>query len=96
MKRTTYILIGLIVSGLVVIVTFIVLISVSGQSHQSNGFFVGGDERVEMNLNNVHTVKMFINKDKDSENRWAYVNGDVTVTSPSTAGERLFIRRISI
>ena len=39
MKRTTYILIGLIVSGLVVIVTFIVLISVSGQSHK-NGFFV--------------------------------------------------------
>ena len=91
MKRTTYILIGLIVSGLVVIVTFIVLISVSGQSHQSNGFFVGGDERVEMNLNNVHTVKMFINKDKDSENRWAYVNGDVTVTSPSTAGERKIV-----
>ena len=91
MKRTTYILIGLIVSGLVVIVAFIVLMSVSGQSHQSNGLFVGGDERVEMNLDNVHTVKMFINRDKDGENRWAYVNGDVTVTSPSTAGERKIV-----
>lgn len=91
MKRTTYILIGLIVSGLIVIVAFIVLISVSGQSHQSNGLFVGGDERVEMNLDNVHTVKMFINRDKDGENRWAYVNGDVTVTSPSTAGERKIV-----
>lgn len=91
MKRTTYILIGLIVSGLIVIVVSIALVATTEKSYKQNGLFVGGDERVEMNLDNVHTVKMFINRDKDGENGWFYVNGDVTVTSPSTAGERKIV-----
>ncbi len=97
MKRTTYILIGLIVSGLIVIVVSIALVATTGKSYKQNGLFVGGDERVEMDLDNVHAVKMFINRDKDGEDRWIYVNGDVTVTSSSTAGERKIVyQRISI
>lgn len=91
MKRTTYILIGLIVSGLIVIVVSIALVATTGESYKQNGLFVGGDERVEMDLDNVHAVKMFINRDKDGEDRWIYVNGDVTVTSSSTAGERKIV-----
>ena len=41
MKRTTYILIGLIVSGLIIIVVSIALVATTGKSYKQNGLFVG-------------------------------------------------------
>ena len=56
MKRTTYIFIGLLVSGLMVIVATIIFISMSGKPYREDVNF-GGDEQVTMDLNGVHVVK---------------------------------------
>lgn len=50
MKRTTYIFIGLLVSGLMVIVATIIFISMSGKPYREDVNF-GGDEQVTMDLN---------------------------------------------
>lgn len=87
MKRTTYILIGLIVSGLIVIVTMIILISMSGRAYDKEAVFLGG-ERAEMSLDNIHVVKMFVDQTEVLKEKRIYINGDMTVTSSSIAGER--------
>jgi hypothetical protein len=87
MKRTTYILIGLIVSGLIVIIATIIFISTSRKPYPENGLFVGG-ELVEMNMDGIRVVKMFVSQSEDSKERRIYMNGDVKISSPSTAGER--------
>lgn len=86
MKRTTYILIGLIVSGLIVIVAMIILISMSGRPYDKDAVFLGG-ERAEMSLDNIHVVKMFVKRTDVLEKQYVYINGNMTVTSPSTIGE---------
>lgn len=90
MKRTTYILIGLIVSGLIVIVASIIFISTAGKPYQEDGFFIGGDQ-VEMNMDGIHVVKMLVDYSGDNEKRGVYLNGDVKVTSSSVAGERKIV-----
>lgn len=82
MKRTTYILIGLIVSGLIVIVASIIFISTAGKPYKEDGLFIGGDQE-EMNMDGIHVVKMFLAQSEDSKERNIYMNGDVKVTSPS-------------
>lgn len=52
MKRTTYIFIGLLVSGLIVIVATIIFIFMSGKPYQEDGAFLG-NEQVKMDLNGV-------------------------------------------
>ena len=49
MKRTTYIFIGLLVSGLIVIVATIIFIFMSGKPYQEDGAFLG-NEQVKMDL----------------------------------------------
>ena len=44
MKRTTYIFIGLLVSGLIVIVATIIFIFMSGKPYQEDGVFLGTGE----------------------------------------------------
>ena len=90
MKRTTYILIGLIVSGLIVIIASIIFISTSEKPYPENGLFVGG-ELVEMNMDGIHVVKMFVSQSEDSKERRIYMNGDVKMSSPSAAGERKIV-----
>ena len=43
MKRTTYIFIGLLVSGLIVIVATIIFIFMSGKPYQEDGAFLGNE-----------------------------------------------------
>ena len=68
MKRTTYIFIGLLVSGLMVIVATIIFISMSGKPYREDVNF-GGDEQVTMDLNGVHVVKVFVSQDGVPEER---------------------------
>lgn len=49
MKRTTYIFIGLLVSGLIVVVATIIFVSTSGKPYWENGAFLG-DEQVNNGL----------------------------------------------
>lgn len=90
MKRTTYILIGLIVSGLIVIIVSIIFISTTGKPYKENGIFIGGDQ-VEMNMDGIHVVKMLVAQSEDSKERSIYMNGDVKVTSPSAGEERKIV-----
>lgn len=84
MKRTTYIFIGLLVSGLIVIVATIILISMSGKSYRENGAFLG-DEQVTMDLNGVHVVKVFVSQDGVPEERRVFVSGEMKIESPSAS-----------
>mgnify|MGYP000178781923 FL=1 len=61
MKRTTYIFIGLLVSGLIVIVATIIFIFMSGKPYQEDGAFLG-NEQVKMDLNGVHVIKVFTSR----------------------------------
>lgn len=87
MKRTTYIFIGLLISGLIVIVATIIFISTSGKPYRENGVFLG-DEQVTMDLNGVHVVKVFASQDGVPEARRVFVSGEMTVGSPSASSGR--------
>ena len=56
MKRTTYIFIGLLVSGLIVIVATIIFIFMSGKPYQEDGAFLG-NEQVKMDLNGIEKAR---------------------------------------
>lgn len=90
MKRTTYILIGLIVSGVIVIVASVIFISIAGKPYKKNGLFIGGDQ-VEMNMDGIHVVKMFVSQSGDSKEKRLYMDGNVMVTTPSEAEERKIV-----
>ena len=84
MKRTTYIFIGLLVSGLMVIVATIIFISMSGKPYREDVNF-GGDEQVTMDLNGVHVVKVFVSQDGVPEERHVFVNGEMKIESIFTS-----------
>lgn len=84
MKRTTYIFIGLLVSGLMVIVATIIFISMSGKPYRQDVNF-GGDEQVTMDLNGVHVVKVFVSQDGVPEERHVFVNGEMKIESIFTS-----------
>lgn len=90
MKRTTYILIGLIVSGLIVIIASIIFISTTGKPYKENGIFIGGDQ-VEMNMDGIHVVKMLVAQSEDNKGKSIYMNGDVKVASSSAGEERKIV-----
>ena len=82
MKRTTYIFIGLLVSGLIVVVATIIFVSTSGKPYWENGAFLG-DEQVTMDLNGVHVVKVFVSQDGVFKERRVFVSGEMQIESPS-------------
>lgn len=89
MKRTTYILIGLLIAGLVVIVATIVAVSLSGKDNRIDSLMLDG-EQVEMKLDGVHVVKMFVTQGEVMKPRHITMSGNLTVTNPLKAGKELF------
>lgn len=61
MKRTTYILIGLLVAGLGVIIATIVGVSLWGKGYEKADVYLGG-EKVEMSLEGVRAVEVLDRK----------------------------------
>lgn len=84
MKCTTYIFIGLLVSGLIVIVATIIFIFMSGKPYQENGVFLG-NEQMEMDLNGVHVIKVFTSQDGVSEAKRVFVSGEMKIESPASS-----------
>ena len=84
MKRTTYIFIGLLVLGLMVIVATIIFISMLGKPYQEDVTF-GGDEQVTMDLNGVHVVKVFVSQDGVPKERRVFINGEMKIESISAS-----------
>ena len=84
MKRTTYIFIGLLVSGLIVIVATIIFIFMSGKPYQEDGAFLG-NEQVKMDLNGVHVIKVFTSQDGVSEARRVFISGEMKIGSTAAS-----------
>lgn len=84
MKRTTYIFIGLLVSGLIVIVATIIFIFMSGKPYQKDGAFLG-NEQVKMDLNGVHVIKVFTSQDGVSEARRVFISGEMKIGSTAAS-----------
>ena len=90
MKRTAYIFIGLLVSGLIVIVATIIFIFMSGKPYQEDGAFLG-NEQVKMDLNGVHVIKVDLNvnniPEKYRDRDYIFVSGfDVSLAVDSLTG----------
>ncbi len=77
MKRTTYILIGLLASGIIVImaVCFTVLLTSERRSDTWNTLL--GAEPIEKELSGVHTLRMIVNQEKKSKR--VYLDGMVRI-----------------
>lgn len=87
MKRTTYILMGLLVSGLLVIVITIIVMSMPNQGRPSDGIALGV-ERTELDIKGVHVIKMVVNQGKDQEKRKVFINhGKVAIVPSLTSGK---------
>lgn len=84
MKRTTYILMGLLVSGLIVIIATVITGYISGGVPSNS--IVLGPERTEMNLNGVHVVKLIVNQSEKEEKKRIVIGGEFTITSSPTVG----------
>lgn len=88
MKRTTYIMIGMLISGLAVIVMGVVFLAVTGEKHSDSIISLNG-ERTEMKLNNVHVVKAFIKRETEEQSRMV-LGGEMTVTTTAETGKGTF------
>lgn len=86
MKRTTYILIGLLIIGLGIILTTIILISMMGEEHPKRDKSFEG-ERQEMSLHGVRTVKIFVSQVKVREPKMITINGEMLITPSSESGK---------
>lgn len=84
MKRTTYIFIGLLVSGLIVIVATIIFIFMSGKPYQEDGAFLG-NEQAKMDLNGVHVIKVFTSQDGVPEARRVFIGGEMRIGSTAAS-----------
>ena len=60
MKRTTYIFIGPLVSGLIVVVATIIFVSTSGKPYWAKNGAFWVMNKLTMDLNGVHVVKVFV------------------------------------
>lgn len=89
MKRTTYILIGLLIAGLVVIMATIIAVSFSGEDNRADTLMLDG-EQVEMKMDGVHAVKIFVTQGEVVKPRHIMMSGKLTVTNPLEAGKELF------
>lgn len=85
MKRTTYILMGLFVSGLLAIVAFFILMRMSEQPRKHNSLSVGG-EPVEMNMNGIRFVKTVVCRPDTKVH--IYMDGEVRLAPSAAVGER--------
>lgn len=85
MKRTTYILLGILVSGLVVIIAGIVILSMTvGQTKYGISFY---GERIEQELSGVRAVRVFVNKGEVSKSKRILMTGEMNVTASSVPGK---------
>ncbi|WP_321333172.1 hypothetical protein [uncultured Bacteroides sp.] len=75
MKRTTYIIIGVLVSFLIAIITGIYLVSLKGEKGNSELYF--SNELVEMKVPGIHVIRI-VKTDADQK---SYVDGTVYVAS---------------
>lgn len=89
MKRTTYILIGLLVAGLGVIITTIVGVSLWGKGYEKADVYLGG-EKVEMSLEGVRAVDVFVSQNGVRKSRHITLAGGMTITNSPEPG-RTFI-----
>lgn len=80
MKRTTYIFMGLLVSGLLIIVATVIFISMSGKPYREDGIFVG-DEQTQMELNGIHVINVFTSQDGVPETKRVFVSGEMDISS---------------
>lgn len=87
MKRTTYILIGLLASGLVVSVLCIIVLSVVGRQRSDSQLSIEG-KIVEMDMTGIRVLKAFANRGELSESVYIAVNGRMKITSSLVEGER--------
>lgn len=78
MKRTTYILIGLLISGLIVIVASIITISLIGKEDTLDKIYLS-DENARLRLGRVHTVKVLVNQGEPDKR--ILTSGMIAVTS---------------
>lgn len=85
MKRTTYILMGLLVSGLILIVATVIDRYMSKNSLPKNSIILG-PERTEKNLKDVHVVKMIINQFEQAAKKRVVLGGEFTISSSPTPG----------
>lgn len=86
MKRTTKILIGMLVSGLIVIIVSALALSMFGDKRERNGISLNG-EQVEMELGKVRAVRVSVSQDDANKYRRILVNGGITVTSSPVEGK---------
>lgn len=84
MKRTTYILIGLLVSGLLVIVAAIILMAWAGEKRKISDIFFE-NEQVQMDLNGVHVVNVFVSQANAAVTKRIIMDGEMEITSSSSA-----------
>lgn len=85
MKRTTYILLGILVSGLVVMIAGIVILSIAVEQTKHGISFDG--ERIEQELSGVRAVRVSVNKEKVSRPKRILVSGEMNVTASSVPGK---------
>lgn len=86
MKRTTYILIGLLVSGLLVIVAAIILMAWAGEKRKRSEIFFE-NEQVQMDLNGVHVVNVFVSQANATVTKRIIMDGEMEITSSSASGK---------
>lgn len=88
MKRTTYIMIGLFVSGLVVVVIAMILGVTLKTEYKKDGLFQE-DEHVEMKLDGVRVVKMLVNQGEINKPRDILIDGQLSVTPSTGTGKEI-------
>lgn len=82
MKRTTYILIGLLITGLGVIITTVVVVSFLGKDYEEANAYLGGEQQ-EMSLKGVQAIEMFVTQGEVTKPRYITILGDLLITSAS-------------
>ena len=85
MKRTTYILIGLLGAGLLVLIGGMVILSFFGDKTTRNAISLDG-EQIEMKLNGIHAVKVLASVNQDTELRRMIVDGEMAIVNSPEAG----------
>lgn len=86
MKRTTYILIGLLIAGLGTILTTVIVMSMMGEVRSGSDIRFEG-ERQEMSLNGVRAVKIFISQVEVRAKKRILINGEMLITSASESSK---------
>lgn len=86
MKRTTYILIGLLIAGLGTILTTVIVISMMGEVRSGSDVSFGGEQQ-EMSLNGVRAVKIFISQAEVRAPKRILISGEMLITPASESSK---------